>query len=147
MLFPDRFVVYQLKPNGELVESYAIMDRINSGIFVSNVFFYMTNAGKLNYSVRGKSFFFLNSDKRRFIVGSIEQHNRIYCFDKHYHVYGHEVPFELIGKLGKIAEGKIKDLGVEEVLPEYRDRVAKFLDTFDLRELAFEMVDNKDHKF
>lgn len=112
---------------------YTIMDRINSGVFISNVFFYITQAGKLNYSINGKSFFFLNSDKRRFIIGSIEQHNRIYCFDKHYHVYGHEVPFELINILSSVAEGKVKSIRQEDVLPEYRDRVAKFLDAFDLK--------------
>jgi coatomer subunit beta' len=84
------------------------MDKINSGIFISNIFFYITLSGKLNYCTNGKSFFFLNSDKKRFIIGSIEQHNRIYTFDKHYHVYGHEIPFELIQRLSDISEGKLK---------------------------------------
>lgn len=49
--------------------------------------------------------------------------------------------------LSSIAEGKVKSINPENVLPEYRDRVAKFLDAFDLKEQAFEMVENKDHKF
>ena len=50
-------------------------------------------------------------------MGSIENHNRIYCFDKNNHVFGHEVPIELIKKMERVAEGKTDELRVEEVLP------------------------------
>ena len=49
--------------------------------------------------------------------------------------------------LSQVASGKHVELDAEDILPEYRDRTAKFLDAFGLKNNAYEIVQNSDHKF
>jgi hypothetical protein len=59
------------KKNLSLTELISINDRVNSGVFVDKIFFYMTKSGKINYSFNGKIFFYANGEKKQFILGAI----------------------------------------------------------------------------
>ena len=44
---------------------YEYHDTVNSGIWISNVFYYINNGGKINYSISGKVFNYANTDKKK----------------------------------------------------------------------------------
>jgi len=62
-------------------------------------------------------------------------------------MFSYELPFGLAKSLSQIASGKQVELEAADILPEYRDRAAKFLDAFGLKSGAYEIVQNSDHKF
>jgi hypothetical protein len=62
-------------------------------------------------------------------------------------MFSYELPFGLARSLSSIASGRNFELNAEDILPEYRDRTAKFLDAFGLREKAYDIVQNNEHKF
>jgi hypothetical protein len=57
-----KFVLYQFnKKNQNLSEILTINDKITSGIFVDKIFYFINKAGKIHFSLLGKSFFFGNA--------------------------------------------------------------------------------------
>lgn len=133
--------------SSQFTSNHTIVDKIGSGAFIYNLFFYLSSSGKIYYTAKGKSFLYCNSDRRQMVIGSVESQNRLYTFDKNYSVYCYELPFGLAMIMSKIADGKHVDVPTEDILPEYRDRIARFLDAFEMKEKAFEVVINNDHKF
>jgi len=60
---------------------YEILENVNSGIWLSECFFYTTISNKLNYCLSGKSMPMVNLDKKLWILGFIPQQSRIYLMD------------------------------------------------------------------
>jgi hypothetical protein len=48
-------------------------DKVTSGIFVDKIFYFINKAGKIHFSLLGKSFFFSSALKKQFILGALEQ--------------------------------------------------------------------------
>ena len=55
----------------------------------------MNNNAKIYFVVHGKNFFLQNYHKKKYILGIVEQQNRLYLFDKSNSIYSLEIPFEL----------------------------------------------------
>lgn len=147
-LLPEKLVMLEYDPSkNNFSNSFTIVDKINSGVFIYNLFFYISTSGKIHYTAKGKSFLYCNADRRQMIIGAIEGQNRLYTFDKNFSVFCYEVPYGLAAMISKVADGKAVEVEPEDILPEYRDRIARFLDSFEMKEKAFEVVLNNDHKF
>lgn len=95
-----KLVLYQFnRKNRNLSELLTLQDKVTSGLFVDRIFYYINRAGKLHFSLLGKTFFFGNAEKKQFILGALEQQERIYLFDKNNSVYSHRIPFGLFKQL------------------------------------------------
>ncbi len=133
------------KSNLSLSEVLVVEDKVTSGVFVNKIFYYINKAGKLHISFLGKSFFLANAEKKQFILGALEQQNRLYLFDRNNSVYSHHIPFELLNHIYSFILGMAKS---EPEIPEvFRDRVAKFYHAFEFRKEAYKLTENQDHKF
>lgn len=75
------------KGNGSFTELLTIADKVTSAVWVNQIFFYMNSSGKIFFSFRGRSFFYANTEKKRFILGVVEQQNRLYLFDRTHSAY------------------------------------------------------------
>jgi hypothetical protein len=84
-----------------------INDKVTSGVFIDTIFYYVTKAGKLNLSFLGKSMFYGNAEKKQFILGALEQQERLYLFDKSNNVYSHYIPFDLFKQVKNYVMGKL----------------------------------------
>lgn len=82
---------------------------MTSGIFVNKIFYYINKAGKLNICFLGKSFFLANAAKKQFILGALEQQQRLYLFDRNNSVYSHHIPFELLDQIYTFISGGAKN--------------------------------------
>ena len=120
-------------------------DKITSAIFVNKIFYFINKAGKIHLSFLGKSFFYNNAQKKQFILGALDQQERLYLFDNNNGVYSHRIPFELFNQIKLYIEGKSKN--EPEISAEFKDRVAKYYHAFDLKKEAYKLTDNQDHKF
>ena len=94
--------------NYHLSEIHVLTDKITSGIFVNKIFYFINKAGKIHLSFLGKSFFFNNAQKKQFILGALEQQERLYLFDNNNGVYSHRIPFELLDQIKNYIDGKAK---------------------------------------
>ena len=68
----------------------------------------MNKSGKIFFSFLGKEFFFCNTDKKQFILGGVEQQNRLYLFDRSNSIYSLYIPFEMINNVSKFISGTVK---------------------------------------
>ena len=107
-----------------------LVERVTSGVFVSGVLYYTTRAGKLYYSLLGKSFFYGNAEKKQFILGALPQQQRLYLFDRNRELYSHLVPFELMSQVRQFISGERNEPQVAE---PFRNRIAKCYHAFTLR--------------
>lgn len=96
------------KASLSLSEMLLVEDKVTSGVFVNKIFYYINKAGKLNLSFLGKSFFLANAEKKQFILGALEQQQRIYLFDRSNSVYSHYIPFELFTQIYQFVSGTAK---------------------------------------
>ena len=68
------FLMHTFNPKDmTLSEVLSVDDKITSGVFVDKIFYYVTKSGKVHLSFLGKSFFFTNAEKKRFILGALAQ--------------------------------------------------------------------------
>ncbi|CAD8136859.1 unnamed protein product [Paramecium octaurelia] len=125
-----------------------ITESINSGYFIQDVFYYTTVNGKIAYSVNGK-IFIVDQDKKYFIIGYIQQQNKLYLIDKNYNIISYEVNSNVVEFQTQILKKQYPK--AEEILQtiplQYYDKLSKFLDTLNLKEWAYKLVQDTDHKF
>ena len=106
----EKLIIFAFnKKNFSLTELITINDRVNSGIFVNKVFYYMSKIGKIYFSFLGKTFFYTNAEKKQFILGAIENQERLYLFDKTTSVYSHFIPFQMLNKVVQFIEKKTNE--------------------------------------
>jgi hypothetical protein len=96
------------KKNLSLGEVLSLHDKVTSGVFVDKIFYYINKAGKIHISFLGKSFFLANAEKKQFILGAIDQQERLYLFDRNNNVYSHRLPFELFNQIRIFIMGNAK---------------------------------------
>lgn len=97
------------KSNQSLSEVLVVEDKVTSGVFVNKIFYYINKAGKLHLSFLGKSFFLANAEKKQYILGALEQQQRLYLFDRNNTVYSHHIPFELFDQVYAFVSGGAKN--------------------------------------
>ena len=84
-----------------------------------------------------------------YLLGYIPSHNCVYLADKQVNVYGYSLSLHLIEYQSAILRGEL-DVA-SEILPsipkDQRNKVARFLENRDLKELALQVSTDPDHKF
>lgn len=94
-------------------------------------------------------FNYAHTDKKKFLIGFIPSQNRLYLIDKSFVVISFEVPLTVTEYQSLMVNQQYeKALSILPTIPmKYMDRLAKFLDSIDLKEAAFDLVQDLDHKF
>ncbi|EGR29436.1 hypothetical protein IMG5_155860 [Ichthyophthirius multifiliis] len=128
---------------------YEINESINSGIWVQQMFFFTNGTGKISYSLIGRTFTFAYTDKKKIIVGYVSFQNRLYLFDKFFNISSFEFPLIVAQYQSYAASEEIEKAQalIENIDKKYYDKLAKFLDSIEKKELAFEITTDNEHKF
>jgi len=83
------------------------------------------------------------------LLGYIPAHNRVYVMDKDMNVSGYALALSVIEYQTAVLRGDMS--AAEQILPavpkDQRNKVARFLESKDLKELAFQVTTDPDHKF
>lgn len=128
---------------------YEAHEIVTSGLWISDVFFFTNPLGKINYSISGKIFNYGHTDRKKYLLGFIPSQNRLYLIDKSFTVISFEVLVSVTEYQSLMVNQQYeKALHVLSTIPEkYMDKLAKFLDSIEMKEAAFEIVQDVDHKF
>lgn len=51
--------------------AFEIHETVTSAIWIENIFYFTSPTGKINYSVSGKTFNFGHTDKKKFLIGYV----------------------------------------------------------------------------
>ena len=126
-----------------------IADVVETGKWIGDCFVYTTAANRLNYLVGGQTHTITHFDTTMYLLGYLPSHNRIYLCDKDASFYAFQLSLSVIEYQTAVLRGDL-DSAAEILLTvptEQRNRIARFLEAQDLKELALEVSTDPDHKF
>lgn len=146
-----QFVSQEEEPEGfeEAFESlYELTEQVTSSLWVDELLFYTTAQNRISYTVGGKVFQ-IDADKKAFLIGYVGAQNRLYLMDKYFSVISYEANLHVIEFQSLIVKGSVNEAGalLQAIPPKYFDKIARFLDTLNYKELAYKIVTDPDHKF
>ncbi|SCV72626.1 BQ2448_4163 [Microbotryum intermedium] len=137
-----------------------IADVVRTGKWIGDCFVYTTDANRLNYVVGGQTHTVTHFDRwvhlrlyslalQMYLLGYLPSHNRIYLCDKDVNFYAFSLSLSVIEYQTAILRGDLEAASevLPSIAPEQRNRIARFLETQDLKELALEVSTDPDHKF
>lgn len=126
-----------------------IPEVVQSGKWVGDCFIYTTGANRLNYLVGGQSHTINHFDSQMYLLGYIPAHNRIYLCDKDVNFYSFSLSLSVVEYQIAVLRGDMDAAQeiLETVPMEQRNRIARFLEAQELKELALEVSTDPDHKF
>ncbi|KAL6307108.1 coatomer beta [Sparassis latifolia] len=149
--------ITKLEEGGEIgdegvEEAFELVAEVQEGVktakWVGDCFIF-TTSNRLNYFVGAESYTITPFDTPLYLMGYIPAHNRVYLADKDMNVYSYSLSLSLVEYQTAVLRG---DMGAAaEILPtvpkEQRTKVAMFLESKGLKELALQITTDPDHKF
>ncbi|KAF8121048.1 coatomer WD associated region-domain-containing protein [Boletus edulis] len=126
-----------------------VSDNVMTAKWVGDCFIYTTTGNRINYFVGNESYTIGPSDTPMYILGYIPAHNRVYLADKDMHIYTYALSLSVVEYQTAVLRGDME--GAAEILPtppkEQLNKVARFLERRDLKEIVIQVTSDPDHKF
>ncbi|KAG0345867.1 Coatomer subunit beta' [Podila humilis] len=126
-----------------------IPENVQTGCWVGDCFIYTNTANRLNYLVGGQSQTIAHFDHAMYLLGYIPRDNRIYLVDKDVNVVSYSISLTVIEYQTAVLRGDMET--AEELLPrvphEQLNKIARFLEAQEHKELALEISTDQEHKF
>jgi len=126
-----------------------INEKVTSGCFEGDVFFYTNNSGRLNYLVGQKHMTLAHLDKKYYLLNYFKHTNHVYMMDKNYGVVAFKLSLELLAYQVAIVREAFEEAAelLEEIPEEHHLKLARFLEQNGHLELALDVTTDPDHKF
>ncbi|KAI0076912.1 coatomer beta [Panus rudis PR-1116 ss-1] len=126
-----------------------IPENVKTAKWVGDCFIYTNSANRLNYFVGSESYTITPFDTPLYLLGYIPAHNRVYLADKDVNVYSYTLSLSVVEYQTAVLRGDMD--AANELLPnipkEQRNKIASFLESRGLKELAYEVSTDPDQKF
>ncbi|CAO3643510.1 unnamed protein product [Cunninghamella echinulata] len=126
-----------------------IPETIKTGTWAGDCFIYSNSANRLNYLVGDETFTISHFDKPMYLLGYAPRDNRVYVADRDVGVYSYSLSLSVIQYQTAVLRGDVE--AAQELLPQIpqdqRGRIARFLETQDMKELALEISTDLEQKF
>ncbi|TFK47007.1 coatomer beta [Heliocybe sulcata] len=126
-----------------------VPESVKTAKWIGDCFIYTNGSSRLNYFVGAESYTITQFDTPLYLMGYLPAHNRVYLADKNVNVYAYALALSLVEYQTAVLRGDME--AAEEILPtipkEQRNKVARFLEGRDLKELALQVATDPDHKF
>ncbi|KAI9342525.1 coatomer WD associated region-domain-containing protein [Obelidium mucronatum] len=126
-----------------------VSETIKTACWVGDCFIYTNTANRLNYLVGGNVSTISHFDTTMYLLGYIPRDNRVYLADKDLNVFSYALPVSLIEYQTHILRGDLAS--AQAVLPnvpaDQRGRIARFLESQNLREEALNVSVDPEHRF
>ncbi|KAK0443982.1 coatomer protein [Desarmillaria tabescens] len=134
-------------------EAFEVVADVQEGVrtakWVGDCFIYTTSSKRLCYFVGSESYTISPFDTPLYLLGYIPAHNRVYLADKDVNIYGYSLSLSVVEYQTAVLRGDMA--AADEILPtlpkEQLNKVARFLEGRDLKELALKVTTDPDHKF
>jgi coatomer subunit beta' len=126
-----------------------INEQVRSGEWVGDCFIYTNATNRLNYLVGDQTYTIANFDEPRYLLGYLQRDSRVYLADKDVGVISFRIPIALLEYETLVLRGDMD--GAQNILPDVptdqMNKVARFLDGQDYKELALEVATDPEHRF
>ncbi|KAG0379905.1 hypothetical protein BGX24_011069 [Mortierella sp. AD032] len=126
-----------------------IPENVQTGCWVGDCFIYTNTANRLNYLVGGQTQTIAHFDHAHYLLGYIPRDDRLYLVDKDVNVVSYAISLTVIEYQTAVLRGDMEL--AETLLPriphEQLNKIARFLESQDLKELALEVSTDQEHKF
>ncbi|KAF5334211.1 hypothetical protein D9611_014328 [Ephemerocybe angulata] len=126
-----------------------IPDGVKTGKWVGDCFIYTASNNRLCYFVGSESYTISPFDTPLYLLGYLPSHNRVYLADKDLHLYAYTLSLSVVEYQTAVLRGDMESAKeiLESVPKSEVNKVARFLEGRDLKELALEITTDPDHKF
>ena len=126
-----------------------INEQVRSGQWVGDCFIYTNVTNRLNYLVGDQTYTIANFDEGKYLLGYLQRDSRVYLADKDVGVVSFRIPIALLEYETLVLRGDVE--GAQNILPDVppdqMNKVARFLDGQDYKELALEVATDPEHRF
>ncbi|GLB34322.1 putative the coatomer is a cytosolic protein complex that binds to dilysine motifs and reversibly associates with Golgi non- clathrin-coated vesicles, which further mediate biosynthetic protein transport from the ER, via the Golgi up to the trans Golgi network [Lyophyllum shimeji] len=120
-----------------------VSDGVKTAKWVGDCLIYTTSNNRLCYFVGNESYTISPFDTPLYLLGYMPTHNRIYLADKDMHIYGYSLSLSVVEYQTAVLRGDME--AAAEILPtlpkDQLNKVARFLESKDLKELAIQLDD------
>jgi len=134
-------------------EAFEFLNEVNesveTGLWVGDCFIYTNSSNRLNYVVGGQVNTISHFDKNIYLLGYIPKDNRIYLCDKYVNVTSYAFPLSVIEYQTAILRGDLEaaELMLPNVPMDQRNKVARFLESQDMKEMALIVSTDPSQRF
>ncbi|KAG6836087.1 hypothetical protein H0H93_011499 [Arthromyces matolae] len=126
-----------------------VSESVKTAKWVGDCLVYTTANNRLCYFVGNDSYTISPFDTPLYLLGYMPGHNRVYLANKDMHVYGYSLSLSVVEYQTAVLRGDMD--AAAEILPtlpkDQLNKVARFLESKDLKELALQLTTDPDHKF
>ncbi|KAF8306767.1 coatomer protein [Clavulina sp. PMI_390] len=126
-----------------------ISEKVKTAKWLGECFMYTTAGNRLNYLVGTQPQTVNTFETPMYLVGYMPTQNRVYVADKDMNLYTFSLSVSYIDYQSAALRGDME--AANEILPsiptEMRNKLARFLDSQNLKEQALELTTDPDHKF
>jgi coatomer subunit beta' len=126
-----------------------INEQVRSGQWVGDCFIYTNVTNRLNYLVGDQTYTIASFDEGKYLLGYLQRDSRVYLADKDVGVVSFRIPIALLEYETLVLRGDVE--GAQNILPDVppdqMNKVARFLDGQDYKELALEVATDPEHRF
>ena len=122
---------------------------MRTGKFTGECFIYTNAANRLQYVIGEQTYTIRPCDTELYVLGYLPQLGRVFAADKDMGIYSFALSLSVVEYQTAILQGDYAR--AEQLLPSIpaaqRSKVAKFLESHELRELALQVAVDPDHRF
>ena len=109
----------------------------------------MNSKGIISYLLGNKIIKLTTADKKYFMLGYDAKQNRLYMVDKSLNIVSYSLLISLVNYQSAILNDDIHGAQAffKDIPESFHSKLAKFLESNNQKEMAFEITPDKDHKF
>ncbi|KAI9311723.1 coatomer WD associated region-domain-containing protein [Dichotomocladium elegans] len=126
-----------------------IAESARTGTWAGDCFIYTNNANRLNYLVGDVTYTISHFDKPMYLLGYSPRENRVYLADRDVGIFSYSLSLAVIDYQTAVLRGDLESAA--KLLPsipvDQRGRIARFLESQDLKDLALEVSTDAEQKF
>lgn len=126
-----------------------ISEVVKTAKWVGDCFLYTSSANRLSYLLGNEPYTISPLDTPMYLLGYMPAHNRVYLADKDCNIYSYSLSLNVVEYQTAILRGD--NDAAAEILPtipkDQLNKVARFLEGRDMKELALQVSTDPDHKF
>ena len=115
----------------------------------NDCFVYTNSKGHIYYLIGQKIMKLSNADKKQYIMGYDGKQNKLYLVDKNFNVYSYQLLLQIVNYQSAILNDDLHgaEIYFKDIPESQYSKIAKFLESNDKKELAFQITPDADHKF
>ncbi|EPQ28189.1 uncharacterized protein PFL1_04017 [Pseudozyma flocculosa PF-1] len=126
-----------------------VSESLRTAKWTGECFIYTNSTHRLQYLVGEQIHTITHSDDELYLLGYIPQHGRVYLVNKDLSIFSYNLSLAMVEYQTAILRGDL-DAAAEllgSVPADQRNKVARFLETQELRQLALDVSTDPDHRF